>query len=122
ACSSLAGMGGTVINATADVKVFKAGRLRMDVTGDVAAATIDAIGTCTAVDAPAIHFTGGTARLTLGGSNNLVTANGQPLTFGALTVPVPAEPGTVLATDAVGNTLQIVWPALAGLPAGPPTL
>ena len=35
---------------------------------------------------------------------------------------MPAEPGTVLATDAAGNVLQIIWPALAGLPPGPPTI
>jgi hypothetical protein len=28
----------------------------------------------------------------------------------------------VLATDAAGNVLEIIWPALAGLPAGPPIL
>ena len=28
----------------------------------------------------------------------------------------------MLATDAAGNVLQIVWPALAGLPVGPPVL
>jgi len=28
----------------------------------------------------------------------------------------------LLATDAAGNVLEIIWPALAGLPAGPPKL
>jgi len=44
------------------------------------------------------------------------------LTFGPLAVPVPVEAGTVLNLDAAGNTLQIIWPALAGLPVGPPVL
>ena len=43
-------------------------------------------------------------------------------TFGPLVVPIPVELGTVLATDAAGDVLQVIWPAPAGLPAGPPTL
>jgi len=121
-CVSLVGMGGTVINQTAILKMAP-GRLRMDVTGDVATGAIDLTGACAATDAPAISYVGGTGNAVLAGSTNSITATGLPLAFGALLFPGAAlEPGTVLATDAAGNTLQIVWPALAGLPPGPPTL
>jgi hypothetical protein len=32
------------------------------------------------------------------------------------------EPGVLAASDADKNVLEIIWPALAGLPAGPPVV
>ena len=32
------------------------------------------------------------------------------------------EPGVVIVSDASGNVLQIIWPGLAGLPAGAPIM
>jgi hypothetical protein len=43
------------------------------------------------------------------------------LTFGPL-LQVPGEAGVVLATDAAGNVLEIIWPALSGLGPGQPIL
>jgi hypothetical protein len=78
------------------------------------------MGGCATAAAPTLSFISGTASVTLGGVP--VTVTGGSLAFTALAVPVPVEAGTVLATDAAGNVLQIVWPLLAGLPAGPPVL
>ena len=120
-CVSLIGKGGTVVNVLSSVPQFRLTRLRVDVVGDVADGTINTLGACTAAPAPAVRFISGTCNLTRNGVS--VTATGAPLTFGPLTVPVLIiEPGVVIATDAAGNVLQIIWPALAGLPPGPPVL
>ena len=119
-CVSLIGRSGTVVNVTASIPQFRVTRLRVDVVGDVADGTINTVGACTASATPAVNFISGTCNLTRNGSS--VTATGAPLSFAALTVPIVIEPGVVIATDAVGNVLQIIWPALAGLPAGPPVL
>lgn len=119
-CVSLIGKSGTVVNVAASVPQFRLTRLRVDVVGDVALGYINTLGACTATAAPAVNFISGTCNLTRNGVS--VTATGAPLSFGALTVPIIIEPGVVLATDAAGNVLQIIWPALAGLPPGPPVL
>jgi len=121
-CVSVNKLGGAVVIATQDVKQFRTGRLRVDLTGDVPLAWINAMGTCATSAAPPVAFVSGTGNMTLAGTATSVTGTGAPLAFGPLAVPIPAEAGTVLATDAAGNTLQIIWPALAGLPAGPPVL
>jgi len=122
-CESLAGLGGTVVNATASIPQFRAGRLRIDVTGDVAAGTIGTTGSCAATANPAVGYISGTGSLVLAGSNTSVTATGGALTFGPLLFPgLALEPGVVIATDTSGNVLEIIWPALAGLPVGPPVL
>ncbi len=122
-CVSLTGLGGTVVNASASIAQFRATRLRIDVTGDVAAGTINTTGACAASANPAVSYLSGTGNLVVGGSATSVTATGGALTFGPLLFPgLALEPGVVIATDANGNVLEIIWPALAGLPAGPPVL
>ena len=122
-CASLSGLSATVNSVAADVVQFRTGRLRIEVQGDVTAGTIHTLGPCTASDAAAVHFTSGTGNVFLAGSTTSVTASGNPVAFGALLFPGAAlEPGVVLATDASGNVLEIIWPELAGLPAGPPIL
>lgn len=121
-CASVAGLGGTVGVVSATVPQFRPTRLRIDLVGDVPGNWINAMGACSATPTPADTWISGTATVTLAGSNTAVTATGGPLAFGALTFPVPAEAGVVLATDAAGNVLQLIWPALAGLAPGPPTL
>jgi len=116
-CASVTGLGGNAAISSATVPQFRTGRLRIDLVGDVPAGWINALGPCTTNAAPSAAFISGTGNVTLGGAS----VNGGVLTFGALTLP-PAEAGTVLATDAAGNVLQVIWPALAGLPAGPPTM
>ncbi|HEY6193966.1 MAG TPA: fibronectin type III domain-containing protein [Candidatus Eisenbacteria bacterium] len=120
-CASLRGLGGPVVAVTATVPQFRVARLRIEVSGDVTAGTINTLGPCTASASPAVQVISGTGTVTLSGGGS-VTANGGTLTFGPLTVPVPAEPGVVLATNATGDVLEIIWPALAGLPAGPPII
>jgi len=118
-CASVTGLGGDALISSATVPQFRTGRLRIDLVGDVSGRWINAMGGCTASAAPAVSIVSGTGDVILGGAS--VTSASGPLTFGPLAVP-PAEAGTVLATDAAGNVLQIIWPALAGLPAGPPVM
>ena len=119
-CQSLINLAGPMVLATQGVPQFRTGRLRIDLTGDVAAGFILAMGPCSTGAAPTASFISGSATVTSGGGS--ATATGAPLAFGPLTVPVPVEAGTVLATDAAGNVLQIIWPLLAGNPAGPPVI
>ena len=122
-CASLTGLGGAAVISLASVPQFRTGRLRIDLVGDVPAGWINAIGACATGGAPTVSFESGSCDATLAGTNTSVTGAGGPLTFGPLLVPVAVpEPGVVLATDAAGNVLQIIWPALAGLPAGPPVM
>ena len=121
-CPLTLGAGGTVSNVLAGIVQFRSNRLRFELRGDVASGAINASGACAAADAPTIHFTGGSANMTRAGSNISVTSTGSALTFGPLLVPITLEPGVVLAADASGNVLEIIWPGLAGLPPGPPIM
>ena len=107
---------------SADIKQFRSTRLRFDLVGDVPLNWINAMGNCAVAGVPTVSFVSGTANVTFTGTGLPVSVTGAPLSFGPLAVPVPVEAGTVLATDAAGNVLQVVWPLLAGLPAGPPVL
>jgi hypothetical protein len=120
-CASLTGLGGAVVASAADVPQFRIDRLRIEVTGDVTAGTIDAMGPCTSVSPIRDSFISGTGDVHISGSGASGTATGKALSFGAL-LTVPGEDGVVLATDAAGNVLEIIWPALAGLGAGQPIL
>jgi hypothetical protein len=113
ACASLNGLGGSVTVVAADVPQNRVDRLRIELIGDVAAGSIDRLGSCTSVGAPTASFISGTGRVTGSSSANL--------TFGPL-LQVPGEAGVVLATDAAGNVLEIIWPALSGLGPGQPIL
>jgi hypothetical protein len=120
-CVSLAGKSSTVVATTAAVVQFRATRLRVEITGDVPAGYINTLGGCVPVAAPTVNFTSGTGSLTRGGA--AVTATHATLAFGPLLFPgLALEPGVVIATDAVGNVLEIVWPGLAGLAPGAPIL
>ena len=120
-CASLTGLGGAAVISLASVPQFRTTRLRVDLVGDVPAGWVNAMGGCTTSAAPSVTFVSGTGNVTLAGTNTSITSAGGPLTFGPLLVPiVPPEPGVVLNIDPAGNVLQIIWPALAGLPAGPP--
>jgi len=114
-CASLTGLGGAVAVADASVPQNRIDRLRIEIVGDVAAGTMNTLGGCATGNAPAVSFISGTASLSAGGGV------GGNFTFGALAVP-PAEGGVVLANDAAGNTLEIIWPALAGGAPGPPIM
>ena len=122
-CASLTNLGGAAVLASGRVPQFRTGRLRVDLVGDVAGGWLNAMGACTASDTPSDTFVSGSGDVTLAGTNTSITSAGGPLTFGPLLLPgLVIEPGVVISTDAAGNVLQIIWPALAGLPAGPPVL
>jgi hypothetical protein len=122
--ATLAG-GGTVTVISGDIPQFRPSksRLRIEALGDIASGALNAAGSCAATDAPTIRFTGGSANVFQAGTSNSVTSTGSALTFGALLSPgVLIEPGVILATDAVGNVLEIIWPGLAGAPPGAPIM
>jgi len=121
-CKSVNNLGGAAVLVSATVPQFRTGRLRIDLDGDVPLGWINAMGPCAISAAPTVSVISGTCNVVLAGTTTSVTSAGGPLTFGPLAVPVPVEAGTVLATDAAGNKLQIIWPALAGLAPGPPRL
>ena len=100
---------------------FIPGRMRLETMGDIAGGLINAAGPCAAVDAPTINVLGGHANVVINGASQSITTSGSRLTFGALVSPGQfIEPGVVLANDAEGNVLEIIWPALNGLGAGAP--
>lgn len=124
ACPATLGAGGAVVSRLASLPAYtRAGGLRAEIAGDVAGGVIGLSGPCAASATPSIVFTGGSGNMTVAGrATSLSTTNG-PLTFGALLFPgLAIEPGVVIASDAAGNGLQIIWPQLAGLGAGAPIL
>jgi hypothetical protein len=114
-CVSLTGLSGTVTATSAAVVQFRVNRTRVEVTGDVAAGTINRLGACASNATPAVTFVSGTATLSRG--------TVRSFTFGAAaTGAALGEAGVIVATDAGGNVLEIIWPGLAGLGAGAPIL
>ncbi len=108
---------------SASVPQLRANRLRIMSIGDIAVPTIQSMGPCAAADIPTINFIGGHANVFVSGSTNSITTSGNRLTFGALTFAGNSvAPGTVAASDAEGNVLQIVWPQLAGVGVSSPRL
>ncbi len=96
-------------------------KLRLESAGDIAGGLINAAGPCAAADAPTINVLGGHANVTINGTSQSITTSGGRLTFGALVSPGQfIEPGVVLANDAEGNVLEIIWPALNGTGTGNP--
>jgi hypothetical protein len=120
-CPLSLGAGGAVVNRLASLPAYTAlNGLRADITGDVAGGLIGLSGPCAASATPTIQFTGGTGNMTLAGKATSLSSAGT-ITFGALLFPgLALEPGVVVATDAAGNMLEIIWPQLAGLGTGAP--
>jgi len=119
---TLAGTDAAVVSDFASIVQFRANRLRLEVFGDTPGGTINSTGLCATASAASVTFVGGSANLFRSGTKISVTGTAQPITFGPLQVPMTLEPGVVLNTDAIGNVLEVIWPALAGLPPGPPRL
>ncbi len=95
--------------------------LRIETAGDIAVPTLQSMGGCAAADIPSINFIGGHANVFVSGTTSSITTSGARLTFGALLFPGTAlEPGVVVANDAEGNVLEIIWPELAGTGIGSP--
>jgi len=111
-CVSMTGFGGSTVATSASVPQFRTTRLRVDLVGDVTQGTLVKVQSCALGAASAVTFASGTVTVSGAGT----------FTFGALAAPV-VEAGTVLAIDAAGNTVQIIWPAIATpLAPGPPIL
>lgn len=96
-------------------------RIRIESVGDLAEWSMDASGPCAASDIPSINYIGGHANVFLHGTTTSITQTGGRMTFGQLLFPgAGIEDGVVVANDAAGNVLEIVWPAIAGVGAGAP--
>ena len=119
---TLAGTDAAVVSPFANIVQFRANRLRVELVGDTPNGTIDATGVCATSTPASISYVGGSANMFRAGTQISVTGTSQPVTWGALLPPITLEPGVVLATDATGNLLEIIWPALAGFAPGPPIL
>jgi len=120
-CPASFGPGGNVTVQSGNIVQFRARRLRVEAIGDVTGGILGGVGACAASDAPRFRFTGGVANLFRAGTTTSVTSSGNACTFGPLVFTGAAvEPGVVVAQDAAGNVLEVIWPALAGLPPGPP--
>ena len=107
------------ISSSALVASFRANRLRIDTSGEVAGNLLSDMGPCATDDNPSIRFISGHADVVLHGTNKSITVDGQPLEFGPLLSQNRLiAPGVVFATDARNDLLEIIWPALAGTGAG----
>jgi hypothetical protein len=114
-CTNLTGFGGAITVVAASVPQNRAARLRIEMEGDVAAGTLLKLGSCSSLAAPTVTFPSG--RATVSGAGVSVSE-----TFGAI-AQVPGEPGVLVATNANGDILEIIWPTLAVPPvAGPPII
>jgi len=121
--ATLAATSDLVIPQFAGIVQFRANRARFEVWGDVASGAVEGCGSCAAADAPSVRFIRGFGDVLLAGTDQSLTAGGQALAFGPLLFPgITLEPGVVLATDASGDILEIIWPKLAALGSGPPIL
>ena len=100
---------------------FNSKLIRIETPGDIAVPSMLSMGPCAAADIPSINFVGGHANVFLNGTTTSVTTSGNRLTFGALLFPGSLlEPGVVVANDAEGNVLEIIWPEMAGVGVGSP--
>lgn len=109
------------ITETALCSSFAPGRMRLESSGDILGGLINAAGPCAASETPTINVLGGHANVVINGTSQSLTITGERLTFGALVSPGQfIEPGVVVANDAEGNVLEIIWPALAGVGVGAP--
>src|ERR1041385_7828682 len=117
---SIAGTSDSVVTQFAGIVQFRSNRLRVDVDGDVPTGAIEGAGLCATADVPSVSFSGA-ADVFRAGSTQSLTNGAQMLTFGALLPPAIAlAPGGVVATDAAGDALHILWPKIAGLGSRPP--
>ena len=100
------------------VASFRSNRFRIETMGEMAGPSLEDMGPCAATADPTIRFIGGHANVFLHGTQQSITFNAQPITFGQLQFPVGLEEGIVLTTDAQNNVMEIIWPTLAGVGAG----
>ena len=106
---------------SASAPQIRSNRLRIEAVGDIAALpSIEAMGDCMSSATPSIFAIGGHANVFLSGTTTSISG---PMTFGALpSGGLTGEPGVVVGQDALGNVLEIIWPALAGTGVGQPIL
>jgi hypothetical protein len=103
-----------VLTLAADVPQNRPARLRIEIVGDVATGALNELGACSSVGTPSVTFVSG--RASVNGSGLSVSE-----AFGAI-AQVHGEPGVLLATNANGDVLEIIWPALSGAGPGAPIL
>ncbi len=98
---------------------FDSKRLRIETPGDIAAIpSLNDMGACMSTGTASIFVVGGHANVFLAGTTTSISG---PMTFGALpSGNLTGEPGVVVGQDALGNVLEIIWPALAGTGIGSP--
>lgn len=102
---------------------FTARRVRFEITGDLPSPSLENMGPCVATATPSIRFMSGHANVFLHGTSTSITETGQPLSFGELLFPgALVEPGVVVAADAGGNVLEVIWPSVAGTGVGQPII
>lgn len=100
---------------------FTTRRVRFEMFGDLPSPSVENMGPCVASDTPTIRFTSGHANVFVHGTTTSITETGQQLSFGQLLFPgALLEKGVVVANDAAGNVLEVIWPAIAGTGIGPP--
>src|SRR5213079_1042515 len=75
-CASLNGLSGTVVSVAADIPQFRIGRLRIEVSGDTPAGTINATGVCAAANPAAVSYFSGSGNVFRHGTTTSVTATG----------------------------------------------
>jgi len=126
-CGAALGAGGPIeiTPAFAAIVQMRPARMRIETVGtSLLGPSLTALGACATTlspttGLPALQFTSGSCNVKINGQS---IANGlSPLTgnleFGL--IPATAlEPGVVVATDALGNVLEIIWPLLAGTGTG----
>ncbi|MEQ1833655.1 MAG: hypothetical protein ABL977_11420 [Candidatus Eisenbacteria bacterium] len=104
---------------SASLPQLRSNRLRLEAVGDVAdLPSLESMGDCMSSATPSIFVVSGHANVFLSGTTTSISG---PMTFGALpSGGLTGEPGVVVGQDAIGNVLEIIWPALAGTGVGQP--
>jgi hypothetical protein len=109
----------TVKAQTGLVPKFNNRILRIHVIGDVASTpNLDAIGACATALTPSIFIAGGHADVFVSGTTTSISG---PMTFGAFVLS-PGVAGELIGTDAVGNTMHVIWPVIQGVGVGSPII
>jgi hypothetical protein len=105
--------------AVGSVPSLTSKRLRIETPGDILdLPSIDQMGPCMSTGTASMFVIGGHANVFISGTTTSISG---PMTFGALPSGAPiGEQGVVVGQDALGNVLEIIWPALAGTGVGAP--
>jgi len=97
-------------------------RMRIQFQGDLAEWSLASAGACIAADIPSIKVKRARASLFLSGTTQSITTHGSHLDFDEMIFPGLDHTGIVEASDAEGNVMLLMWPALAGEGVGAPVI